>query len=285
MEGSGLYGRPAAGVLADAGMTVVEVPPHMTAAARRRQRTGSKTDPGDALAIARVRLREPALPPPRPHGAIEELRCLVRYRRELVADRTRQVNRLHADLEQLRPGYHQRVGRLSTTKALDRTARLLRGDTTSRAQVARNRIKTLRSLQRTIDGLAAETRGAVDTTGTTLRQIDGIGHLTAADILTEVGDPARFPNKAAFAMANGTAPIEASSGRVQRHRLNRGGNRQLNKAIHTAALTQIAHRHTEGRRYYQRCRDRGKTKREAIRALKRRISDRIWTHLNTHPLT
>ena len=285
MEGSGLYGRPAAGVLADADVAVVEVPPHMTAAARRCQRTGSKTDPGDALAIARVGLREPALPPPRPHGAVEELRCVVRYRRELVADRTRQINRLHADLEQLRPGYHQRLGRLSTTAAFDRAARLLRGDTASRALIARNRIKALRSLQRAIDSLTAEIRAAVDATGTTLREIDGVGHLTAADILIEVGDPARFRTKAAFAMANGTAPIEASSGRVRRHRLNRGGNRQINKAIHTAAIAQIAHRHTEGRRYYQRCLDRGKTKREAIRALKRRISDRIWTHLHTTPLT
>ena len=101
-----------------------------------------------------------------------------------------------------------------------------------------------------------------DTAELVLDSLDGVGHLTAADILTEVGDPARFRNKAAFAMANGTAPIEASSGRVQRHRLNRGGNRQLNKAIHTAALTQIAHRDTEGRRYHQRCLNRGKTKRE-----------------------
>ena len=80
-------------------------------------------------------------------------------------------------------------------------------------------------------------------------------------------------------MANGTAPIEASSGRVVRHRLNRGGNRQLNRAIHTAALAQISRSGTEGRTYYERCLGRGKTKREAIRALKRRISDRVWTHL------
>ena len=80
-------------------------------------------------------------------------------------------------------------------------------------------------------------------------------------------------------MANGTAPIEASSGRVVRHRLNRGGNRQLNRAIHTAALTQITRRNSEGHCYYKKLKTRGKTHREAIRALKRRISDRIWTHL------
>ena len=80
-------------------------------------------------------------------------------------------------------------------------------------------------------------------------------------------------------MPNGTAPIEASSGRTVRHRLNRGGNRQLNRASHLAAIAQIRRPSTEGHAYYQRCLDRGKTKREAIRALKRRISDRVWTHL------
>ena len=93
-----------------------------------------------------------------------------------------------------------------------------------------------------------------------------------------VVDPSGYL-KPRFAMANGTAPLEASSGRVARHRLNRGGNRQLNKALHTAAIAQIRGPRTEGHAYYQRCLDRGKTKREAIRALKRRISDRVWTHL------
>ena len=80
-------------------------------------------------------------------------------------------------------------------------------------------------------------------------------------------------------MANGTAPLEASSGRTVRHRLNRGGNRHLNRAIHTADLTQISRPDTEGRAYYDRCMTRGKTKREALRCLKRRISDRIWVHI------
>ena len=285
IEGSGNYGRPAAVMLADAGWDVVEVPPQMTAAARRSQRTRSKTDPGDALAIARIGQRDVDLPPLRPHGDTEELRCVVHYRREPLADRTRQINRLHSDLEQLRPGYHHRTGPLSTPAALERASRMLRGDNSARAQIARSRVKTLRALQRTIDSLTGEIRDKISRTGTTLKDIDGVGDLVAADILTETGDPTRFPTKAAFAMANGTAPIEASSGRVRRHRLNRGGNRQLNKAIHTAAIAQISRTGTDRRNYYERCLARGKTKREALRALKRRISDRVWTHLNTPNLT
>jgi len=97
--------------------------------------------------------------------------------------------------------------------------------------------------------------------------------------LAQVGDPTKYPTKARFAMANGTAPLQASSGRVVRHRLNRGGNRRLNRAIHIAAVTQIRRPGTEGRLYYEQLQARGKTKREALRILKRRISDRIWTHL------
>lgn len=122
-------------------------------------------------------------------------------------------------------------------------------------------------------------------TGTQLLDIDGIGPIVAADILTEVGDPTRFATKAKFAMANGTAPLEASSGRRRHHRLNRGGNRQLNKAIHIAAITQIARPDTEGRRYFEKRLNDGKTKREAIRALKRQISDRVWTTLTTPQTT
>ena len=103
----------------------------------------------------------------------------------------------------------------------------------------------------------------------------------AAKILGHIG---RFPSADCLASHASTAPIEASSGDIMRHRLNRGGNRQLNKAIHTAAIAQIGRPDTEGHAYYQRCLQRGKTKREATRVLKRRISDRIWTHLqHTNP--
>ena len=286
IEGSGNYGRPAALALIEANLAVVEVPPQMTAAARKGQRTGTKSDPVDALLVARIAGRDEDLPPPRPDGALEDLRSTVRYRRELVKARNQHVNRLHADLEQTRLGYHREIpSKLTGAKALAKASRLLSGHTSTKARIARLRIRHIRELNRQIDDLAKEIAELVNDTetGAALRGIYGVGPLVAADIIAETGDPARFATKARYATANGTAPIAASSGRIQRHRLNRGGNRQLNKAIHTAALAQIAKPGTEGHRYYHRCLQRGKTKREAIRALKRKISDRIYTTLQTTP--
>ena len=159
---------------------------------------------------------------------------------------------------------------------IDAACKLLRGDDSARAEIGRSRIRDIRRLCREIDAVTQRITSLLNNTDTSLTGIYGIGTLTAAEILAEVGDPARFATKDRFAMANGTAPIEASSGRVVRPRLNRGGNRQLNRAIHTAAIAQISRPGTEGRAYYQRCLDRGKSKREAIRSLKRRISDRVW---------
>ena len=279
IEGSGNYGRPAAQALIAAAVSVVEVPPQMTAAARRGRRTATKSDRVDALEIARITARDHDLPAPRFAGAPEGLACAVNYRRELVTDRTAAINRLHADLEKIRCGYHTHTGALTSRRGLDAAARLLRGDPSPPAEIARRRVTRIRRLNREIDELSKQIARTVADTRTSLTDIYGIGALVAADILTETGNPARFATKARFAMANGTAPLEASSGRVARHRLNRGGNRQLNKALHTAAIAQIRGPRTEGHAYYQRCLDRGKTKREAIRALKRRISDRVWTHL------
>ena len=227
IEGSGNYGRPAAQALLAAGTTVVEVPPQMTAAARRGRRSGAKTDHIDALEIARIAARDDDLPAPRCANAPDDLQCLVGYRRELVKDRTAAINRLHASLEKIRCGYHTRTGALTSPKGLDAASKLLRGDTTTRAEVARDRITHIRRLNRHIDQLGARIATEVFQRGTSLTDIYGIGALTAAEIITETGDPGRYRTKARFAMANGTAPIEASSGRVVRHRLNRGGNRQL----------------------------------------------------------
>ena len=156
---------------------------------------------------------------------------------------------------------------------------MIRGNQTPRALIARHRLNNIRALNRKIKDLNGAITTTVETSGTTLTNIHGVGVLVAAEILAEVGDPTRYATKAKFAMANGTAPLQASSGRTKRHRLNRGGNRQLNRAIHTIAITQIARPGTEGRKYYERKLAAGKSKREATRALKRRISDRVWTHL------
>ena len=136
IEGSGSYGRAAAVALVAAGTEVVDVPPQMTAAARRAQRTATKSDPTDALLVARIGARDADLPPPRPDGALEELRCLIGYRRELVKSRTAHINRLHADLTQVRCGYHRHTTALTSSKGLERVARLLAGDTSAAALVS-----------------------------------------------------------------------------------------------------------------------------------------------------
>ena len=281
IEGSGSYGRPLALVLIAAGAEVVEVPPQMTARARRSQRSRHKSDPADALQIARIAAREDDLPQPRPDGEVEDLRTLVFYRREQAISLTREGNRLHADLALIRPGYKQQITtRLTRPSALSRVMRLISADRSVRADIARLRIRTMRTLISRIADIDTQIGELVETTGAeVLTGIYGIGTLGAGEILAEVGDPTKYPTKAKFAMANGTAPLQASSGRTIRHRLNRGGNRRLNSTIHIAALTQIRRPGTEGRLYYEQLKDRGKTKTEAMRILKRRISDRIWTHL------
>ena len=279
VEGSGTFGRPAAVAAMAAGLDIREVPPQLTARLRRRGRTQTKTDQVDAWVIARVALGDNTLAPPTFWEDTEDLRVLVSYRRELVEDRTAGANRLHADLGKLRPGYHQNIPRLTIRQSLDQAMKLLWRDTTPHARVAKQRIRRLRQLDTEIKELTTEIAELVTQSGTRLLDLHGVGVLVAATILSEVGNPRRYATKDKFAMANGTAPIEASSGRVVRHRLNRGGNRQINRAIHTAALTQITRKDNEGRRYYQKLITRGKTHRDAIRVLKRRISDRIWTHL------
>lgn len=279
VEGSGTFGRSAAVAALRAGLDVREVPPQMTAQVRRRGRTRTKSDQVDALVIARIALGDDTLAAPTWWEGTEDLRVLVSYRHELVRDRTAQANRLHADLVKLCPGYQQSIRRLTTRKALDGVMRLLWRDMSPHARVAKGRVRTLRDLDRRIRDLTAQIERLVNQSGPSLCEIYGVGTLVAATILAEVGNPRRYATKAKFAMANGTAPLEASSGKVVRHRLNRGGNRRLNQAIHTIALTQIARPHTEGRHYYEKLRQRGKTNREAMRVLKRRISDRIWTHL------
>lgn len=157
---------------------------------------------------------------------------------------------------------------------------LIEGDTSIRAGLVCRRLDRMAGLSYEIGALTRQITAAVNTVTTSLVGLYGIGRLGAARFIAEVVDINRYPTKSAFASANGTAPIPASSGRTVRHRLNRGGNRQLNRVLYTMAITQIR-ADTPGRTYYQRKRAEGKTSREAIRCLKRRLSDVVYTTMRT----
>lgn len=279
MEGSGNYGWPAAIYLLQRDLNVVEVPPLMTSRERLSRPGQGKTDPVDAVAIARITAREDALPPVRPMtGQAADLRVLTDYRDQLVNERTATANRVHTDLLWLRPGYQHQLPHLTNMAHLHAALELLSGEDSVRAAVTRSRLARMLTLTEQLAELRIQIDALIKASGSTLPEIYGVGPVVAATIIGHVFDVRRYPTRHHFAAANGTAPIPASSGRTVRHRLNRGGNRQLNRAIYTIAITQIR-ADTEGRAYYQRKRTEGKTSREALRCLKRRLSDLIYRTL------
>lgn len=280
LEPSGGVGNAAATVLHEAGHQVVLVSPRLSAKQARRRGQG-KTDPIDAIAIARVMLQESTLPPFQPDGYEQDLKLLADYREQLHHERTRTANRLHADLSIAYPGYQRRIGKALTSKrALDRVESLTESDTSLRADLVRRRLARLREIDDEIREIKRMLEPMVAATETGLTDIVGISTLVAARILGEVGDVTRFPTSSTFAASNGSAPIPAASGRTDRHRLNRGGNRRLNKALYTIALTQSRHE-PRARAYLERKRAEGKTRKEALRCLKRRLSDVVYRQLLT----
>ncbi|WP_235534958.1 IS110 family transposase, partial [Nocardioides sp. Soil777] len=260
---------------------VVEVPTLMTSRERRAQPGKGKTDPVDALAIARITARETQLPPVRlAIGPAADLRALLDYRDDLIAERTALVNRVHADLTGLAPGYQAQVTNLTTRTRVRTVLALLEPDRSVRAGLCRRRLERVTAIDTEAAQLKRQIAALVEASGTTLTDEYGIGPLVAARFLAEVVDARRYPNRNTFAASNGTAPLPASSGRTVRHRFNPGGNRQLNRALYTIAITQIR-ADTEGRAYYDRKRAEGKSSREAIRCLKRRLSDIIYRTMRT----
>jgi transposase len=252
----------------DQPVAVVEVPTLMTSRERRPGQLGKgKTDPVDALAIARITTREQQLPPVRlTVGAAADLRALLDYREDLVRERGALVNRAHAELGGLRPGYQQQIPILTTCARVRAAVDLLGDDTSIRATLCRRRLERVIAIDAETAELKRQISKLVAAADTTLTDLYGVGPLVAARFLAEVLDIRRYPNRNAFASANGTAPLPASSGRTVRHRFNPGGNRQLNRSLYTIALTQIRG-DTEGRAYYERKRAAGKSKREALRCL------------------
>jgi transposase len=273
VEGSASYGAPAARLLLAAGLEVREVPPHLSRHERHRTRRAGKSDPGDALAIARVTLREAELPPVRLDDHTADLGLLVDAREELVQAQTRTRNRLHAHLVVLVPGYGQTAAQLVSRRQLDAIATVLAPLDGIRAELARALLEELRALG--LRAKALEQRIGRLVAGHPLLGLPGVGTLTAAWLISEAGDVERFESPAAFAMLAGVAPIPASSGERQRMRLNRGGNRRLNRALYTIALAQTWH-HPPARAYMARKRSEGLSWKEALRCLKHRIARPVF---------
>jgi transposase len=280
MENACGLGRHLAGRLVAAGECVVDVPPKLSARVRVLSSGNARKNDGvDALATALAASRNDRLAAVDPEAASEVLRLLSERREDLVGERTRALNRLHGLLRDLVPGGV--AGKLSA----DRAARILRGirarggaSARLRRRLASENLRDVRTLDRKIADLDGRIEAEVEASGTTLTEISGVGPILAARILGTVGDVGRFPSKAHFASYSGTAPVEASSGEVVRHRLSLAGNRKLNYALHMVATSQ-ARSDAPGGAYYRKKLAEGKSRKEALRCLKRRVSDAVYKSL------
>ena len=264
---------------------LVRVPPRLTAPERRRGRARGKSDLIDALAIARAALREPRLDSPRPEEArLRELKLLVDHRDDLVDERRRCQQRLRWHLHELDPTLRVPLGALDRSVWLDRISRqLARREQTTQTRIARQVLSRCRSLTRTIGHLDRELHDQAAAIAPRLLELPGCAGLTAAKLLCEIGPIDRFPGDAQLARHAGVAPLDASSGKHQRHRLDRGGNRQLNCALHRIAVTQ-GRVHPPARAYLERKQAEGKSRREALRCLKRQLARTVYTTLRSEPL-
>lgn len=271
--------------LLDAGQRVVRVPPKLMAGARHSARTRGKSDPIDALAIARAAVREPDLPIAEHTHASREVKLLVDHREDLVAMRTAMQNRLRWHLHELDPALDPVARGLDRAVVLNRlTEQLAALPAATVRRLAVELVADIRALTVRINDLERELTALVRAQAPQLLDLPGCGVLTAAKLLGETANPARFRSEACFAMHAGTAPIPASSGRTHRHRLARGGNRQLNVALHRIAVTQIRLQ-GHGRIYYQRRRAQGDSTMDALRALKRRLARVVFNLLRETPTT
>jgi transposase len=278
IEGSGGLGQALARFLVSAGEDVREVPAIATYAERRTTPSRGKSDHHDALSIARVVARDQDLPRVRRDDITDALKLLSDHRDQLVRARTQMINRTHADFVTCHPGYERRVPKLTSKRQRRSALALLRGDHSVRADLARERIGDIDRFERRIKETEAKIVQTVKASGTNLVALKGIGYVLAAKILGEVGDVTAIRSRAAFAMLNGTAPLEASSGAIKRHRLNRGGNRRLNFALHMMATT-LARSDGDTKSYLGRQRAQGKTSKEAMRCLKRQLSNVVYRQL------
>ena len=275
VECSGSYGAALTWLLMDRGEDVHEVPGVQTYRERKRRPSAGKSDPVDATAIARVVARETHLPTPKRAGLLVDIRLLNHRRDQLVRARTRLVNQAHRDLVILKPGYQKTVKTLRSKRNVRGAIALLKSDTSVRSELARARLDEVLQLDDAIYALGKRIARALEESGTSLMAVRGIGVFVAATILGEVGDVSRIRSKAAFASFAGTAPLEASSGQTKRHRMNRGGNRQLNNALHVIAKAQ-SRIVPEARDFVGRKMQEGRSYKEALRCLQRHLANVVY---------
>ncbi len=279
IENANGLGRVLAQQLVARGEVVVDVPAALACRARKLSgNSGRKTDEFDARAVAIAATYNRGLRRVQPDNISAVLGLLVERRWQLVSQRQRTICQLHALLTDMIAAGAK--GHLTSKKAAALLRTIPAGDvvTLERKLLARELIDDVRRLDRRIPPARRRLTEALTAYDTTLTDIHGIGDVGAATIIGIVDDPTRFPTSGHFAAFTGTAPLQASSGDVERHRLSRRGNRQLNKVLHTAAKTQIR-RGGPGRDYYQRKLAEGKSPMEALRALKRQLSDVVYRRL------
>jgi transposase len=263
-----------------AGEQIVRVPTRLMATARRSGRRRGKSDPIDALAVARAALREPGLPVASLDGPARQVRLLVDHRDNLVAERTRIQSRLRWHLHELAPTLEVRSRGLGSMRVLDDVDRALDGMTGLVAELARELVGRCRALTGRINELERDLKPLVADLAPSLLAIVGCGTLSAAKLVGETAGARRFRSPAAFARFNGTAPIPVWSANRERFRLNRGGNRQVNLALHRIAVTQLRGI-GPGRDYVQRRITAGDSRTEAVRLLRRRLSDVVFRAMLT----
>jgi transposase len=281
-DGRGVAGRLVRALIGQ-GTRVVWVPPKLMAQCRASARTRGKSDPIDALAIARAAIREPDLPAAQLDETAVELRLLSDRREHLVASRTQLINQLRWRLHDLNPALDAGATRLTGPRNLQKLATALTDLPAGvHRDIATDLITDITRLGEQIRHLERRLHTLVTPIAPTLLAIVGISTVTAAKIIGEIAGITRFPTSAKFAMHIGTAPIPVWSSNKPQYRLNRGGNRQLNTCLHRIAITQLAH-HQPARTY----RDQWKTQhphatpKSAIRALKRQLTNVIYHALTT----
>jgi transposase len=264
--------------LLSAGERIVRVPPKLMAHARDSARSYGKSDTIDALAVARAAQREPDLPVARLDGPDRELRLLVDHRESLVAERTRLICRLRWHLHELDPAWEPKARNLDAQRTLDEVQARLQEQAGVVARLARELANRCAELTAVINALEKEIAQLVEQLAPALLALPGCGPLTAAKIIGETAGVNRFKSRDAYARYTGTAPLPVWSSNKARHRLSRTGSRQLNAALHRIALTQ-ARWHPPAKALIDRRKNGGNSGREAIRILKRRLSDAVFQAL------